>query len=211
MMNLLMVPAIMMLGSHLSAQADAGSRLALTKTGRPACSVVVMSRNEPELLMTRAMEAITGTVRRWGGVDLPVLTLKESARELPSGPAIVLTTLNRLRKVAPEVEPSNNPVMRVAFMDEHGFACVPVKSRGLMRIFVVGRTPRGVFNGAVFLRDFLIDGAKENLYVQPQTVLRSPHMGGRGVYLLTIWGNEDEYSAKDWMTVFDSFARDGMD
>src|SRR2546425_518721 len=90
---------------------------------------------------------------------------------------------------------------------------LPLTNRGkpVCSVFVVGPTPRGVFNGAIYLREFLIDGLRDDLYVRQDTVVRSPRMGGRGVYLLTIWGNEAEYTAKDWQTVLDSFARDGMD
>ncbi len=202
---------LILLGSHLCTSARAESMLALTKAGKPVCTVVLTDRAEPELLMTRAVQSIINIVQHWGGASLPVVTLKASAQNLPEGPAIVLTTLERLRKVAPEIETSTNAVMRVASLDEDGFACVPVESGGVLRIFVVSRTPRGVFNGAVYLRDFLIDGNKDNLYIQAENVVRTPQMKGRPVYLLTIWGNEDEYTARDWMTVFDSFARDGMD
>jgi len=41
-------------------------------------------------------------------------------------------------------------------------------------------------------------------------VVRSPQLRKRPVYLLTIWAEEDEYTADDWMAVFDAFARDGI-
>ena len=71
--------------------------------------------------------------------------------KLPTGPAIVLTTLDRLRKAAPEAETSTDAVKRVVFTDEHGFACVPVESEGVTGVFVVGRTRREVFNGGGLL------------------------------------------------------------
>src|SRR5262245_7977311 len=185
--------------------------LSLTKNGKPHCTVVGITADQPELLMTRAVESITRTVRRWGGVDLSVRNVHADSGNLPAGPAIVLTTLDRLREVAPELETSTIAIGRVAFADEHGFACVPIQSEAGARMFVVGRTPRGVFNGAIYLRDFLIDGGKDNLYLRQETVVRSPRMLGRPAYMTTIWANEDEYTVEDWKIVFDSFARDGID
>jgi hypothetical protein len=137
--------------------------------------------------------------------------MNQNSQRLPQEPALVLTTLDRLRSVAPEIEKSSYGFLSAAFMDEQGFVCVPIQNKGARQVFIVGRTTRGVFNGAVYLRDFLIDGPKSDLYLQPATIVRSPQMGGRAVYLSTIWGNEDEYAVNDWRKVFESFARDGMD
>jgi hypothetical protein len=161
--------------------------------------------------MLQAAKAITDTVWQWGGAHLPTSIISGTNPDLPSQPAIVLTTLNGLHEMAPEVENARPALLRGEFVGVHGFACFAAKHGDVTRMFVVGVTPRGVFNGAIYLRDFLIDGSKDNLYVRQDTVVRSPRMGGRGVYLLTIWGNEAEYTAKDWLTVVDSFARDGMD
>lgn len=185
--------------------------LPLTDKGQPVSRVIVLSAKQPEVLMMRAAETITGTVRQWVGADLPTTVVSESSGALPSGRAIVLTTIDALRKVAPHIENSHLAAARTEFVDEQGFVCFPEKSGGVSRMFVVGRTARGVFNGAVYVRDFLVDGSTENLRIRQDTAVRSPRMGGRGVYLLTIWGNEAEYTAKDWVPVLDSFARDGMD
>ncbi|MFB3906560.1 MAG: hypothetical protein ACE15E_24225 [Acidobacteriota bacterium] len=120
-------------------------------------------------------------------------------------PAIVLTTFDQLERLLPGTRDS--AFLQVPTMNDHGFTCHLVGQN----YFVVGRTARGVFNGAQYLADFLIDGPGSGLYLQARTVIRSPQMLGRPVYLLTIWGNEDEYTEKDFAKVFDSFARDGMD
>jgi hypothetical protein len=186
-------------------------KFSLTKDGKSDCTLVAITGHKPQLLITRALESIAGTIRRWAEVDLPIVTINDASGKLPAAAAIVLTTLDRLRMVAPEVETSTNAVKRVAFTDDHGFAIAAVESEGVTRMFVAGRTARGVFNGAVYPRDFLIDGANDNLYLRRESVVRSPQMNGRPVYILTIWANEAEYSVENWMTVFDSFARDGVD
>ena len=183
---------------------------ALTRSGKPACVIVTTARQAPELPMERAVASIADTVRRWGGVDLPVVALSEGASDLPGGSSIVLTTLARLRRIAPAVATSNEAMGRVAFLDEHGYVCVPVSNDAGTRMFVVGRTLRGVHNGAVYLRDFLIDGTKDDLFVRLSTAIRSPQMRGRAVYTLTIWKWEAEYAAEDWEKIFNAFARDGF-
>lgn len=173
--------------------------------------VVSINGSQPDWLMNQAVQVITHSAKRWASVDLKVVTLSDGLRELPSSPGVVLTTLDRLRKVAPGIELSNPEVMRVSFLNEQGFACVPVRSNGNLHMLVVGRTVRGVFNGAVYLRDFCIDAREGRLYLQPQTIVRTPQMSGRPVYLLTIWNEESRYTASDWERIFDSFIRDGID
>lgn len=183
----------------------------LVKSGNPACKVVVISGTTHPLLMTRAADAIVATVQRWVGVTLPVTNLPDTATQLPPGPSVVLATLDQLRKIAPEIVKSSEVVKQVASEDEEGFAYIPIESGGEQRIFVVGPTPRGVYNGAEYAREFLMDGEKESLYLESRTVVRSPQMPGRPIYMSSVWGNEDEYTANDWMKIIDSFARDGSD
>jgi hypothetical protein len=199
------------LSQQPAAVSSEGVRLALTRKGKPVCKVIMITGKEPELLLQRATDAIVHTVERWGGTALSIVALGEDAGRLPRGQAIVLTTLERLRKVSPEVESENAAAMRTALMESEGFACIPVFERDVARIYVVSPTPRGVYNGAVFLRDFCIDGTRQELYLQANMTTRSPQMPGRAVYALTIWGNEQLYTAADWERVFDSFARDGLD
>ena len=78
--------------------------LPLTDKGKPVSRVIVLSAKQPEVLMMRAAETITGTVRQWVGADLPTTVVSESSGALPSGRAIVLTTIDALRKVAPDIE-----------------------------------------------------------------------------------------------------------
>lgn len=197
--------------ASILAARGAEERLPLARQGKPECTVILAAGKPSEMLLMRAAEAVSGTVRKWAGVDLPTTVVSEASSDLPSGPAIVLITLDRLHNIAPAIENSQLAALRAQFVDDHGFACFSARSSGGTRMFVVGRTPRGIFNGAIYVRDFLIDGSKDDLYVRQDTVVRSPGMGGRGVYLLTVWGNEAEYRAQDWLPVLDSFARDGMD
>jgi len=188
--------------------AGSSEKLTLTRSGEAACKVVCLTGEQPELLMRMAAQAITDTVRDWDGVRLTVVETNDG--RLPNESAIVLSTWERLRKVLPEVATSNSVVLRTQFLNEHGFVCLPMTDGPVTRFYVVGRSVRGVYNGAVYVRDFLIDGNRGDLNLELETMVRTPQMLGRPVYLLSIWGEEDEYTVEDYRRVFESFARDGI-
>ncbi len=172
----------------------------LTEADRPLFSISLLpARPEDRSLLERAASAIADTVRLWSGVRMPV----ETSSALPEGPSIVLSVLESLPAAVRE-RPEFAPV---ECMDGHGFGIVPVDGK----LVVAGRTARGVYNGAVHLRDFLIDGPADALAIETSPVYRTPSLKGRAVYLLNIWGHEQLYTADDWKVVLDSFARDGFD
>jgi len=184
--------------------------LPLTRNGQAVCKVVPIVGDKPELLMRMARDVITDTVKQWDRVALDVLEVNANSGQLPAESAIVLSTWDRLKKLLPNVQASNDVFLRLAFFDEHSFVCVPLTRDNITWMCVIARTPRGVYNGAVYLRDFLIDGAAGDLRLDLDTVVRTPHMQGRPAYLLTLWAEEDEYTADDYKPVLESFARDGM-
>lgn len=190
-----------------STDASTSRALMLAKSGKPVCAVVVVAKRKTNRLTARAVEEIVGTVRKWSKVELPVRTVGADGEKLPKGPAIVLATPDDLRMCAPDVARSSSSVARAAFADEQGFAVAPIGER----VFVVSKSPRGVYNGAVYLRDYLTDGQENALFVRAEPTLRTPWMGGRASYTLTIWGHEPLYTARDWKKILDSFARDGFD
>jgi hypothetical protein len=185
--------------------------LPLVTAGKSTCSLVVVSKGEPESILQLSTQPITETIQRWTGVELPAPRLIKTVGALPVENAIVFTTLDTLKAVAPDLVASHKELAQVTKLDEQGFACIPIKTRNNKHLLIVSQTPRGVYNGAVYLRDFCIDGDKQNLSAEFQPVVRSPKMGGRPAYTLTIWGEESKYTAADWDTEFKSFARDGFD
>ena len=178
----------------------------LTGSGQRGCPIFTVAGDSSPPLINRAVQAIAGSVKRWSAADLPVVEIK-AGRRLTKGPGIVLATLEELRTVAPDVIRKSAEVGKVKATDEHGFAIAPVGDK----VFVVSRSARGVYNGAVHLRDFLIDGPADGLGLHAEPILREPAMKGRPAYTLSIWGNEAEYTASDWRTIFQAFARDGID
>lgn len=184
--------------------------ISLVRGAEPVASVVVL-QEQPDHLLRLSAKVITTTVKRWSGTDLAVRQTAASKSKWPAGSSIILTTLEDLRVLDPSVEDSYPAVLAVNFVDEHGFACVPMEQAGNRHLLVVGRTSRGVFNGATWLRDFCIDGTRQDLTLETKTVLRTPQMTARGTYCLAIYGVMPQYTVEDWEKVFESFARDGMD
>jgi hypothetical protein len=177
----------------------------LTASNQPVCSLVVLGNtNAP--LAKRAVESIVGTVKRWSTVELPVQEIRREV-QLPERPCIVLATFDDLKAVVPKALSASPEFSKVRTADEHAFALVPAGDK----LFVVSRSLRGVQNGAIYLSDFLIDGAASRLTVRGDPVFREPKMKGRPAYTLTIWGNEAEYTSADWGKIFQAFARDGVD
>ena len=209
--KVLALSILAMLWATLAPKPAPAEVLTLVQAGKPVCAQVVIADGKSDSLLKRAAEPIAETIKRWSGVELPLATLSETNRELPAEPAIVLTTLDTLKKVAPELVASHKELAQVTDLDEQGFVCVPRTAKNAKQLLVVSQTARGVYNGAVYLRDFCIDGDRQNLYVEFQPVVRSPKMGGRSAYTLTIWAEECKYTAADWETEFKSFARDGID
>jgi hypothetical protein len=185
--------------------------LKLVVSGKPACTLLVVGKDESLGLLNRAAAAVGDTVRLWTGVFLNSRTVSVADAKLPVESAIIFATLDALKAIAPELVRTHDELARVPALDEHGFVCVPVEDHGAKQLLVVSQTPRGVYNGAVYLRDFGIDGPRDNLFAEFQSVVRSPQMGGRPAYTLTIWGHEAQYTPKDWATIFQSYARDGID
>lgn len=182
----------------------------LVQNGKAAAAIVTAGRTDG-WLMQHAVLAIQDTVRRWSGTDIPVTQAHELTGGMPAKPAVILATLDDLRRQLPKLAALTPLIERVAFLDEHGFVCTTQTVEATPCTFVVGRTPRGVYNGAVWLKDFCIDGTQENLSITCTDTVRNPQLPGRAVYALTIWAHEAEYTAADWEKIFDSFARDGFD
>jgi hypothetical protein len=187
-----------------------GDAVTLVEAGAPTCKLVTIADTESDFLLNRSADLIADTIYEWSGVKLPRAEMNEANRELSSEQAIVFATLGALKKIAPDLS-SSKEFAKAAEIDEQGFVCVAHTSKNARQLFVVSQTPRGVYNGAVYLRDFWIDGTKHNLTCEFRPVVRTPKMGGRATYTLTIWGNEAEYTPADWEKVFERFANDGVD
>src|SRR4051794_35487049 len=72
-------------------------QLSLTRGTEPACSIVLLDQpgKASPLAMEKAADDVRGVASRWAGAELKV-EHRGAADGIPSGPAIVLTTLDAL-------------------------------------------------------------------------------------------------------------------
>lgn len=177
--------------------------LPLVVDGEAVCSVYALTPGGPDSLEARGARFIQETVATWTDIALPLTV----APDLAASPArtVVVTSESPARAAL-----GDHPlVAELAILDSHAFVCFPRETSAGGQFWIVGKTPRGAFNGAVWVRDFLLDGPADALRLETQQVVRTPRLAHRPVYLLSIWGEEDTYTVEDYLPVFDSFARDG--
>lgn len=195
-------------GGGASGADDAG-RLALVAAGAPVGVIVIMADQAPPLLLQRAAATIAETAERWSGARVPVVHCRPGVDALPPSPALVLGITASLQRHCPAAIARHPWLNRAAFLDAHGYACAPLELDQATRCVIASPSARGVYNGAVYAQEFLLDGAADHVWLRAEETARTPVLQGRPVYLLTIWGNEDEYRPEDWMYVLDRLARDG--
>lgn len=191
------------------------SPMPLTQGTEAVCRIVVVADHPADRLMNMAVHTIADPVERWSGVQLETLYVDHDAG-MPDAetafesPAIVLSTIEQLRQVAPQAITKQALLDRVDFLDKQGFICLPVHDQETRFLLVVSKSLRGVYNGAVYISEFCIDGPAENLTVEMNEIVRTPQLRRKPAYVLSIWGEEDDYTVDDWTHIFDSFARDGV-
>lgn len=189
--------------------------MSLVKEGAPACRLVVASNSKTKDLLDRSVKLVADIVERWSGAKLSISTLGGAKSKLPDDAAMVFVTFEVLQQIAPDLA-SDKEFARAAEIDDQGFVFVPhvntlQTDKIAKQLFVVSKSARGIYNGAVYLRDFCIDGDKTNLMLDTEPLTRDPLFRARPVYNLTIWGDEAKYTTDDWAKVFASFSRDGVD
>jgi hypothetical protein len=185
----------------------------VVEDGQAVATIVAPAEDAP--IWTDAIRLIAGTAERWGGTAPQVVRLSKDA-PLPAGNLIVLGTPETLASIAKLTDVTESAVSRVPMVDEQGFAIESRTGEGVRHLVIVGKTPRGAYNGAVLCHDFLLDATpgpagKANVFVRTASIVRSPQMQARGTYLLSIYGVAMKYTAEDWMKIMDSFAGDGME
>jgi hypothetical protein len=205
----------LLLGSTLSAaETQSAARFFdLTHEGKPFATLVAPDDKGPP--WEDAVAMIASTAKRWSGVAPKVVRLAKQA-PLPKGDLILLGTADTSDAIAQRSRITESPISRVAFADPHAFAVEARTEDGSKRLFIAGKTARGAYNGAVFCRDFLLDATpadsgKADVFVRSADVVRSPRLGARGTYHLSIYGVAMKYTAEDWMKVIDRYAEDGME
>ena len=205
---------LLLLASTVAQAEDRPARfLDLTRGGKPSATLVAPDDKGP--VWDDAVAMITSTAKRWGGAAPKVVRLAKDA-PLPAGDLILLGTPATSDAIAQRAQKTESPISRVPFADPHGFAVEARTEGGSKRLLIAGKTARGAYNGAVFCRDFLLDATsgeigQADVFVRSADVVRSPRLGARGTYHLSIYGVAMKYTAEDWMKVIDRYAEDGME
>src|SRR5205823_6282556 len=161
----------------------------LTRGGKPSATMVAPDDKGP--VWDDAVAMIASTAKRWGGVAPKVVRLAKEA-PLPDGDLIVLGTKDTSDTLAQRSRQTKSPISRVAFADAHAFAVEARTESNSKRLLIAGKTARGAYNGAVFCRDFLLDApsgepGKADVFVRSADVVRSPRLGARGTYHLSLY------------------------
>lgn len=129
------------LSAAVAAASPEEAVLALAKSGKSACTLVIISDGKPDSLLKQSADLIANIAKGWSGVALPSTTLNGTDRELPADQSIVFTTLDALKKVAPDLASSHKAFAQAATIDEQGFVCFPITIKKTKQLFVVSQTP----------------------------------------------------------------------
>jgi hypothetical protein len=188
--------------------------LDITRGGKAVATIVAPDDAAP--IWDAAINLIATTTERWSGARPKVVRIGNDA-PLPEGDVVLLGTPGTNSVIAALAERFEGPVARVPFGDAHGFAIESQTVGGAHRLIIAGRTSRGVYDAAVYCRDFLLDAmpvagerGRADVFARSASVFRSPQLAVRGTYLLPLYGRAMTYTAEDWMKIIDRHAEDGM-
>jgi len=154
--------------------------------------------DNPSALERLAVEKLTGTARSVFGLELP--TIRASLATSLDG-SVVLGT------------PPGNPLLRELSLDglsREGYLIQTVSSPRGRFVAIASPGPAGVFHGANYMADFVMQIAGRGLALQAATVRRDSPIRLRGTYNLVCWGLAPRYTRQHWEKVIDAMAEDGM-
>lgn len=175
---------------------EANPPLVLYDGARVAGRIIAPDRPNP--IERAAIEQLNQTIRHVWGFELPVLmTSAALAAGQQAGGAIVLGT------------PSDNPLIPSEGLEALGPEGFRIRRAG-SDLVVASLGAAGVFHGAQFLADFLIQSRGSIVFAQTAQVSHKPAIGLRGTYNLVCWGLAPRYTRQDWEHVIDAMAEDGM-
>ncbi len=187
---------------------DAPVFLHLVREGKPVAAIVVSDRATPleriaaEKLQTWAKEACAS--------DLEVLRASEERGEMKN--VILLGTPATQPLIAECVARSHGGAGDTPFLSDEGFGIETLEKDGTRYLIVAGRTDKGVFHGAVYVRDFLLDITRPDTeaVVREVKLVRSPAIPVRGPYLLPQYGATPLMTLDHWKHVIDRMAEGGI-
>ncbi|MBX7255721.1 MAG: hypothetical protein K1Y02_05130 [Candidatus Hydrogenedentes bacterium] len=183
--------------------------MTLTAHHNPLAQIVVSDKATP--LERLAADKLVEWVATYCGARLAVRPWSEMSAEL-EGNFILLGTPEGL----PPLKDSNSQVSGclrdVALLGREGFAIATLQSGKAQFLAISGKTDAGVFHGAIYTRDFLLDlvPPKWDAVVREVNLVRSPALEVRGPYLLPQYGQLPLYTLDHWKHIIDRMADNGI-
>ncbi len=194
--------------SEVLPSADAPVFMTLVKDGRPS-AVIVVADDAGDLERLAA-----GKLVDWGrtcaGVDWKVLSRAQAEQE--AAPIQVLLGSGGNQPIIKElIRDQTGGAADLPFLSEEGFGIQTLERAGVRYLLIAGRSPTGVWHGAVYARDFLLDILPDdNVVVREVKLVRSPAIPIRGPYLLPQYGVTPQYTLDHWKHIVERMAEGGI-
>ena len=189
--------------------ADAPVFLDVARNGHAAATIVLPdSPSETERI---AADKLKAWCANYAGVDVP-LKSRSAIGSVPEGNFILLGTHENQTLIAELVKDGNGGPADLPFLSEEGFGLETLERGKAKYLVIAGRTAKGVFHGAVYVRDFLLDilPPDKGVVVREVKLVRSSALPVRGPYLLPQYGTTPLMTLAQWKHIVDVMAEGGI-
>jgi len=188
---------------------DAPQFMTLIEQGRPQGAIILADQ------ATATEEIAARKLAEWlgeqSGVEFPILRTREMDAH-STGNFVLLGTPQNQPLLAELMIEGSGGAADLPFLDDEGFGVETFSRDGRNYLLVGGRTPAGVFHGAIYARDFLFDilHPVDQIVVRDVELVRNPALLERGPYLLPQYGVVPEYTLEHWKHIIDRMAEGGL-
>ena len=178
--------------------------------GQNATATIILPAKPAEVEQIAADKLVVWA-KKFAGVELKI---KKGAPKNAKGNYILLGTPKDQPLIAElaNLAKSSNGVADTEFLSDEGFAIETIANGDARFLVIAGKNPVGVFHGAIYARDFLLDiqAPAKGVIVRQVKFMRSPALAVRGPYLLTQYGNTMLFTLEHWKHIIDMMAEGGI-
>ena len=188
---------------------DAPMFLDVVKDGQPSAVLVLPdAASEIERI---AADKLIAWCETYAQVKLPLQRTSDLG-PAAEGNYILLGTGENQPLIADMIKNGDGGPADLPFLSDEGFGLETVEKAKAKYLVIAGRKPKGVFHGAVYVRDFLLDilPPAEGVVIREVKMVRSPALAIRGPYLLTQYGKTLLYTLDHWKHIIDMMAEGGI-
>lgn len=189
--------------------ADAPMFLDVVKGGQPSAVLVLPdAASEIERI---AADKLIAWCETYAQAKLPLQRTSDLG-PAAEGNYILLGTGENQPLIADMIKNGDGGPADLPFLSDEGFGLETVEKGKAQYLVIAGRKPKGVFHGAVYVRDFLLDilPPAEGVVIREVKLVRSPALAIRGPYLLTQYGKTVIYTLDHWKHIIDMMAEGGI-